>query len=381
MKEIYKKITVGMFMGILIVISMATLLLPKKDFSELENRQLQSAPQLSAEALLDKTFMTKEENFLADHLVFRDSFASFKTRFEMLLGKKLVNNVFITNEMLLENVEGPKKGDTITPENTKAIEGFATKYKDRLQTVMMLVPTASEIYKNKLPPLAEQFDQAAYIKDVYKQLPSVSTVDAYSALSASANEDIYYRTDHHWTSLGAYVGYNALAKNLRYKPVAIDLFEIEHASHDFLGTLFSKVVYGEDLKDGIDLYHYAKEELVTDVVRYTPKNTQTFSSIFFKDNLQAKDKYTVFLGQNNAVLKIKTNVGNGKKLLVFKDSYAHSIMQFLPLHYDEIVMIDTRYLNEPLSKYVNINEFKEALFLYNVSGFVADSSVKKVSLY
>lgn len=375
----FKKVTVGLFFAIIILFSVVTLLLPKQESSEIENRDLQQAPELSIDTLLNKKFMTQAETYLADHMVFRTAFAASKTQLERLAGKSEINSVFITEDMLLEKV--PEPDLDITKANVAAIEGFAKKYSNKFPTSVMLVPTAAEIYKSELPSLSKQFNQTAYIKETYDSLKTAAGVDAFASLSSNADSYIYYRTDHHWTSLGAYIGYSALAKPLGFKASGLDRFEVEHASHEFLGTLYSKVVYGEELADTLDLYHSASGETVTDVVKYTQNNTQTYSSIFFKDFLSVKDKYSVFLGGNEAVMKIKTNVDNDKKLVVFKDSYANAIMQFLPLHYEEILLVDTRYLNQPLESYADLNEYNQALFLYNVSGFVGDASVKKVSLY
>lgn len=375
----FKKFSIGLFFGIIVLMSTATFLLPKKSFSELENRSLAKSPNLSLDTLKDKSFMKNSENYMADHMVFRNKFSSAKTRIEMLTGKQEINGVFICNDMLLENIKKPSM--QITNSNIEAINKFTKKYNGRIDTSMMLVPTALEFYKDRAPFGAKLFDQTAYIKSVYDKLDNTNSADVYSSLASSTNDYIFYRTDHHWTSLGSYMGYTALSKSLGFKPASIDMFNIEHVSHDFLGTLYSKVVYGDVLKDNIDLYHYASGDVVTDFIRYTDKNSLNYPSIFFKEKLDIKDKYTLFLGGNNAVSKIKTNVDNGKKIIVFKDSYAHSLMQFLPLHYEEILLVDLRYLHKPIEEYANLKDYQQALFLYNVSGFSKDSSVKQVGLF
>ena len=252
--------------------------------------------------------------------------------------------------------------------------------KGKIDTTVMLVPTAETIYSSSLPMSAPYFDQTTYIKSFYDTLQNVNTVDAYAVLSAHQNEYIYYRTDHHWTSYGAYLGYTALAKSLNLKAATHDMFNIEHVANDFLGTLYSKALCHEDFADAIDLYTYSQGDPVSEVVRYMGKNTQTYSSLFFRENLEGKDKYTVFLGQNAPVVKINTNIKNGKKLIVFKDSYANSIMQFLTLHYEEIAVVDLRYLNVPLSEYqIDLNDYQQALFLYNVGTFTDDQSMRKLA--
>jgi len=375
----YKKVKVALFFAILVFVAMATFLLPKKTFSETENRMLATAPKINLEDIKDKSFMEKAESFMTDHIVFRNQLSSGKTKLELLQGKKEVNKVFICDNMLLENIKDPN--NKITNNNIDAMNKFAAKYSGKIQTDIMIVPTAIEFYKPNISQFADTFDQAEYIQQYYARLKNINCIDSYAPLSAAAENNIFYKTDHHWTSYGSYIGYTSMAKSLGFKPVSYDMFNIEYASNDFLGTLYSKVVYGESLADKVDLYHYSKGDVVTDVVKYTGRSTQTFSSIFFKENLETKDKYSVFLGSNEALVRVKTNVKNGKKLIMFKDSYSHSLMQFLPLHYEEIALVDMRYLNKPLSEYINIEEYKQAIFIYNMGGFASDSSIKKVAQY
>jgi hypothetical protein len=375
----HKKVAVVAFFIILVMIPMVTFLLPKKSFSETENRKLADVPKFSIDNFLDKSFMEQAESFMSDHLVFRDQFSSYKTRMELLQGRKEVNGVFISDNMLLERVDAGKAATTNG--NIDAINKFAAKYKGQIDTSIMLIPTAAEFYPNELPQNVSVLDQTQYIKDFYAKLKNITCIDAYAPLSAVSDNNIFYKTDHHWTSFGAYTGYAAMSKALSFKPATVDMFNIEYVSDNFLGTLYSKVLYGEKLADRMELYHYAKGEVVTDVVKYTDHNTQTYPSILFRDNLAKKDKYSVFLGSNEPIVKIKSNVKNGQKLILFKDSYSHALMQFLPLHYEEIVLVDLRYLNKPLEEYINVLDYQQALFIYNMAGFVKDQSVKKVANY
>lgn len=376
----HKKFLIVLFFAILIVTPLAILILPKQTESELENRKLAKAPQLTFDSYLDKSFMKNTESYLSDHMILRTQLAKAKTRLEMIQGRHEVNGVFVGDKMLLEKIDTPNS--SISNANIDAINRFAAKYKGSISTSIMIVPTAAEFYPSQLPAFCAAQDQTEYIKSFYAKLKNIDCIDAYAPLAAVAdNSYIFYRTDHHWTSYGSYVGYTAMSKSLGYKPAALDMFNVEHTPNDFLGTLYSKVLYGDKLKDKIDLYHYAKENAVTNVTAYTAQGEQSQPSIFYRDYLDKKDKYSVFLGPNVPVVKIKTNVSNGKKLIIFKDSYSHSLMQFLPLHYEEIVLVDLRYMTSPLSEYIDMNEFQQALFLYNTSGFIKDSSVRLVSTY
>ena len=373
-----KRILLALFFAVIFLFPIVSLIVPDETFSELENRTLKSAPTLSAETILDKSFMDDTETYMADHIVLRDEIAKAKSAIELAAGKRELGGVYVCSDKLVEHIDTPDK--TVTAQNADAINAFAEKYKGKIDTTVMLVPTAETIYSSSLPMSAPYFDQTTYIKSFYDTLQNVNTVDAYAVLSAHQNEYIYYRTDHHWTSYGAYLGYTALAKSLNLKAATHDMFNIEHVANDFLGTLYSKALCHEDFADAIDLYTYSQGDPVSEVVRYMGKNTQTYSSLFFRENLEGKDKYTVFLGQNAPVVKINTNIKNGKKLIVFKDSYANSMMQFLTLHYEEIAVVDLRYLNVPLSEYqIDLNDYQQALFLYNVGTFTDDQSMRKLA--
>ena len=374
-----KKILATVFFAMLAVFTLATYLMPKSSFSELENRALASPPPFGVDSIFDKSFMDQTEKYLADHVFLREPIAKTKTAIELAIGRREIGGVYVCDDRLIENIAQPDAETSAS--NASAINAFAAKYGETLPTTVMLVPTAAAINSAYLPPFAVTVDQAAYIRDFYDQLENVNTVDVYTALSANQQNELYYRTDHHWTSYGAYVGYTALAKPLGFKAATEDMFNVEHVSHDFLGTLYSKALTGEQFADQIDLYTYASGDPVTDVIRYVGKNKQTYSSIFFRENLDGKDKYTVFLGQNNALINIKTNVANGKKLIVFKDSYANSALQFLTLHYEEIAVVDLRYMNMPLSDYLDLADYDQALFLYNVGTFTSDGSLRKVAAY
>lgn len=374
-----KKAFIGMFFAVLVLIPTATFLFPESDFSEIENRPLASAPDLSFKSIGDKSFMSGVENYLADHVAFRNEFVRMKTQMELSAGKREIGGVYIGDNRLIEQTVKP--ASKTTQMNRDSIGVFAQNHAGEIQTAVMLVPTAAAIYPEEIPILAEKTDEATYIQNFYKSLPGISTVDVYNPLFSNADRYIYYRTDHHWTSYGAYIGYSSLAPALGYRAVPLERFNIEHASYDFLGTLYSKVVYGEKMKDTVDLYSYVSGDVVTEVACCTPGKTELHSSVFFRENLAVKDKYTVFLGQNVPVVKIKTSVHNGKKLLIFKDSYANALMQFLPLHYEEIALVDLRYLNTDLEKYLQVEDYQQALFLYSVGSFADDTVLTKAARY
>lgn len=372
------KITVFAFFGILVILPLLTFIIPKSEFSEAENKVLAKWPKFSTETILDKKFMDGFDKYVSDHFVGREEWITAKTTMEMMTGQKEINSVFPLENMIVENIG--KKDKDIFKKNYKLINDFAKVYGDKMSVNMMLIPTASEIYKDKLPAYAPVMDQIKYISDFYEKLEGVKIVDVLSTLRANKDSYIYYRTDHHWTSYGAYLGYTALGKSLGFKPLTHDMFNIEMGSNKFLGTLYSKVLIKEDLKDVIDLYHYSEGSPIEEVIIDEGMEKKSYDSIFFKENLDTKDKYSVFLGKNQPIVTIKTKVKNGQKLVMFKDSYSHTLMQFLPLHYEEITLIDLRYISNDIRKYVDLDDYTSALFIYNMASFIGDKSLNTLRL-
>lgn len=179
-------------------------------------------------------------------------------------------------------------------------------------------------------------------------------------------EYIYYKTDHHWTSLGSYYAYEEWCK---YNNINTDIrdYARETVTTEFKGSLYSKVLNKNVEEDQIEIFK-PKEKINYEVSYNFNKNTN--SSIYDFEKLKTKDKYQVFLGGNYPELKIKTSNKNGKNLLLIKDSYANSFMQFLINDYENICVVDMRYFKEDLKKYMVENEINEVLILYNVANFI-----------
>lgn len=373
-----KKLSVILFFVLLFALPIITFALPKKEFSESENRVLATMPKLTGETLADKSFMSGFDSYFADHFVFRDQWISAKTRIELLSGKREIGGVFISKNRMLEDVQEPD--EALVDKNLSAIKEYAAS-QEAGTTSVLLAPTAADIYKEDLPSNAPVMDQSRFIQNSYDKLGSgVTCIDAAGALRKAKGSDIFYRTDHHWTSLGAFTAYQASASALQISPLSREDFTVEDASNEFLGTLYSKTLYNGIPSDTIQLYHYQDDSAVNEVVVNTGSAKESYDSMYFRDFLEQKDKYSVFLGQNQPVVTIKTNNPNGKKLLVFKDSYAHCYAQFLIPHYSEIALVDMRYMSGSYKNYLESSDYDQTLFLYNVSTFTTDNSVQKLSL-
>ena len=370
-------VTCIIFFGILIAFPIITIFTPKESFSDIENRTLQSMPKASAKTIYDRSYMNKLETYISDHFVGRTDWIKVKTAVETFAGKYERNGIYILDDRLVEKVAEPDY--TLIDKSVSAINQFVES--NNVPVYFMMVPTSSEIYREQLPESAPNANQRDLINYVYGGLSkAVSTIDVYPTMQAKKFDYIYYRTDHHWTTQGAYLAYEAASKKMGYVPVPHEMYDVEHASDSFQGTLYSKALYDGVEKDSIDIYHYTSGSNVTDVLITSEygKDPESYDSMYFREYLDVKDKYSTFLGTNQPLVTIKTD-SDGGKLLMFKDSYAHCYVPFLTQHYSEIILVDMRYIQMSYKNVVNPEDYDQVMFLYNASSFMTDINVRKLA--
>lgn len=338
----------------------------EKDFSELENRVLAKKPKFTKEDLWEGTYSKKVEEYIADQFPYRDRFVSLKSYSELIQGKMDNNGIYIGKQgYLLQKFEEPDK--ELMEKNIAYLNEFSQKF----DTYLMAVPTASKIYEDKLPPFATMYDEERFITQLGSGLDNgIKQVELIDALTGKSEEYIYYRTDHHWTTLGAYYGYRAFCETYGIKPVEIDEFNRVEVSESFYGSLFSKGNFSFVEPDTLELFESENIEPVGVTYVATDRVTDT---LYEKDRLATKDKYGVFLDSNHPIVVIKTSVRNAKKLVVIKDSYANSFIPFLTAHFEEIHILDPRFLNMPIAGYITGNGIEDVLFLYNVQSLAVEN--------
>lgn len=353
-----------------------TAFVPEKTFSQTENRTLESFPALSVKSVMDRKYMTGIDNYISDHFAGRDSWIRIKTWFEKSFGKYERNGIYILKNRMVEKLSNP---DYLSVDKSiSAINKFASE--NETPVFFMLVPTSAAIYSDELPKYTPNLNQRDFISYVNGGLEAnVTSLDVYNDLSAVRGQYIYYRTDHHWTSLGAYTAYTAVGKKMGYTPYELKYFDIEHAGIDFAGTFYSKTIYDKVNNDVVDIYHFNNEDSFNSFTTTSEigNEPETYDSIYFRDYLKQKDKYSVFLGPNQPIVTIKNENSKGK-LLIIKDSYAHCYVPFLMQHYSEITILDLRYIQTAYNNIVDINNYDQVLILYNVSTFISDINIRKL---
>lgn len=366
-KKADKTIT-WLFAVFLAVFFALNLFTPDRDFSPKENRFLQTAPELSASSLFSGEYTRKAETWFSDQFIWRDMWISLKARAELLLGKSSNNGVFLCQDQrLLEAFDAPDS--SVLSSRISSVNAFCGKI--GVPVVFALIPSAGEIYADMLPEGACADSQTQTIRTLYSQA-DCDTADLTASLAAHRGEYIYYYTDHHWTSLGAYYGYCALSDALGYTAAKIESYHPRVVSESFLGTEYSSSGFFWVRPDSMSTYAEDPEDLV--IERFD--GAQAAAGALYNDEmLETKDKYRFFLGGNTPRIVIHTGHEELPSLLIIRDSFADSLVPFLLEHFSEIHLIDLRYFYESAADYAAENRIDSVLILYSVDNFCTDSNI------
>lgn len=370
------KIFFAIFMTVWIVIIVVNFIWPKQTFSQEENRMLATIPRFSFESFVNGDYLNGVNDYINDHFAFRNIYLKLNSWWEVsVMGKKENNGVYIGKDgYLFEKFEYGEEEKEKVKNNASAISNFAeTMQEIDIPTYFVLVPNSIYINSDKLPESVEVPNQEDIINTVYSNIKNTKNINVTSALKEeNKTKPLYFRTDHHMNSDGAYVVYREFCSTVNIQPVQIENFNKITVTNDFLGTFDSKAQLVNQTPDEIFVY----ENEINTNIEEAIYDKETTKSIFNEEFLTGKDKYSYFLNGNNSKAIIKTKVDNNKKLLVIKDSYAHIMSQFLCENYSEVHFLDPRYTNFAYKEYVQENGITDVLFLYNVSNFTTDTNLK-----
>lgn len=361
-----------LYIGIILALN---LFAPTRVFSDSENRNLEQLPELSLSSLVSGKFTSSYEKYISDQFAGRDFWIGVKSDADRAIGKKESNGVYLGKDgYLIQKFNRPADRDL--EDKIKAINSFDNATPD-LHKYVMLVPTAVQVLDDKLPNFATDSNELAYMRKVKGSInKNMKFVDVYPTLNSMKEQYIFYKTDHHWTTTGAFYAYQELSNQMGFVPKRADDFNIKEVTKEFYGSLYSKSGFRHLEPDRIQLFEPKEHEKYK--VEYVEEH-QNSDSLYVMDNIYKKDKYTVFMNGNHAFVKIKTGNPEGKKLLIVKDSYANSFISFLTAHYSEIFVVDLRYYEDSLETLVRNNQIHDMLMLYNINTFFEDPSIKNVS--
>lgn len=376
-----------LFLGFLGVLSLLSIVTPQKAFSDSENRYLQKKPEFSVKSLLNGSYGEKYEQYLSDQFPGRNVWIGMKVTTERLALQEDVNGVYFGKDGYLiekfdtEDLEGEQLNKNIG--KLAAFTGAAEKSLGKDHVRVMLVPSASQIITERLPFLAAPYDQGRVTEMLCRSLKEAggsreTVLPAEEYLKRYREEALYYHTDHHWTARGAYLGYRLWVESVGLTPWTEEMFDIQTVNSEFHGTVYSKLNVPWRY-DTIEVWQPKEEKDYRVSFDGEPKE---YDSLYFPGALEGKDKYAVYLDGNHAITKIENRSITGdqkeKKLLMIKDSYAHSFAVFAANHFGTVYMADLRYLNLNLKEWMEEQEITDVLVLYQIPGFAKEKSVSKL---
>lgn len=363
------------FVLLIFILTILNLLKKDRSFSESENRMLEEKPKFSVERLLQGRYIDKYETYINDQFIFRDMFVRIKTMSDYLLGKREENHVFLGKKgYLIENFEEPSEENMQA--NAEAIASFS-KEQENIKQYMLLTPTAISILDDYLPLFAVGNDQMKAIDDFKTALDgsNIEMIEVEEALLKNKEKGVFYKTDHHWTTFGAYTAFWEAAKVMGLQTSTVS-YEASEVTYDFQGTLSAKSGFRMNEKEKMEIY-LPKSGGVSYVVNYVDEQEKT-TTLYNTEKLKVRDKYAMFLNGNHSQIKISTTSTSGERLLLFKDSYANSFVEFLLPHYREIVIVDPRYYYEDIRQLIKEEQITQILYLYNANTFFADNTLRTV---
>ena len=371
----HPRAVVLLFIGIIVVMQAAFWLLPRRSFSENEKRVLSEAPQIDAAGIADGSVFRSIESYLSDHFPGRELWVGTNAYLVNVEGRGATEDIVRGTDGWLFTAPVSDDRETLW-DNMQAITTFAEK--QSVPVSMMAVPSAGAVVSDKLPALHMPYPDADLLEEARRIAGNtLHWVDLYTDFcSAEQPERLYYRTDHHWTSEGAYRAYCLLMEELGQSSVPRDDFTVEQIS-GFYGTSYSKSGLWLTEPDTLELWTDSDIQAVTTVYDANRADPVTREGMFFREYLEDADKYPVFLSGNHARVHIETNADSGKRLLVIKDSYAHALAPFLAEEYSTIDLIDLRYFKQQtISSWLEENPADEILLVYGLSSLAEDKNLQ-----
>ena len=370
----FEKIAGFLFILMIAGVFLGNLIAPDKAFSEDENRMLQERPVFSVSKYIEGRYETKTEDYINDQFVLRSPLIHLKTAVDRTFGKVESGGVYLCKDhYLMEDIASPSEQFDETKE---ALKNFRKKYAS-LNMYFLLAPNAANILSEKLPATVRTSDQDQLMDDFMKELDGsgYKSIDVRTAFRKNKDSvQIYYRTDHHWTTDGAYLAYQEACRTMGMKD-AVTYTEYV-VKNNFRGSLYSKSAFinGED--DTIKIYLPEQGQTILNSVIYYSDTKEKTTEFYELDNLKQKDAYSVFGGSNHPFFTVQTPTKDNKTLLLIKDSYANCMIPFLARQFRKIVVVDPRYYFESVEDLITSYEVTDVLFLYNANTFFQDDSLE-----
>ena len=371
-----------LFSALLLATSVADMFVNGRRFSEMENRYLTQRPQFSLSQLFRNEYTPKYEAYINDQFVARDAWITVKSVSESALGKIENNGIVYGGEHhLFEDYRSTD--ERRLEQNINFISSYFEKYAGQSNFTAAIIPNSYSILDYLVPRGLQNVDQHKRIQEINACIPdSVMVWDLFPVMKGAAQkadaeglqDPVYYRTDHHWTTFGAYNAYQSFVQFRGLKAVDWDsLLPLEHQVPDFYGSYYSKCKLYSAVPDAITYFDIPFQSILID----GEEKPSLYDSLLWGK----RDKHAAFLWGNNGITVMKSqnnlNAQKGKttRILLIKDSFGNSFAPFLTYSYDEVYVVDLRSMKGKMSDFMAAHSFDDVLLMYSFMNFTSDTNL------
>ena len=368
---------IAIFLVFTFSLSILFIALPKEDYSSQEKRYLAKLPEVSLQSFFSGELTNSLEGgetsgYIADHFPFRSFFVGVNAYWNLLIRSTASNGYYYGDDgyIITKPADVNRSG-----KNLELINSFAASYDE---VTLMVVPSAGFVLEEKLPRNHVDYPDESVCEYVKKNsADNVNFCDITAPFAMMTDEDtqLFYKTDHHWTSEGAYCAYSELCKALGKTPAGRDSFTVSEYEN-FYGTTYSSSGYFLTEPDTLQIWEDKKISDSVKVQITEGSETTEHSSMYFSSHLEEDDMYPVFLDGNHALVTIENEMATSDDtLLIVKDSFAHCVAPFLAENYSKVIMVDLRYYKLPVSDIIESEGVNDILFLYGMNNFCTDTNL------
>ena len=372
MKKAYKFLPATLFLIFIVGMMVLFFVLPKKEYSSSEKRYLEQAPSFSFQSLLSGKFGDDFEKFLSDQTPGRNIWVGLSAYYNYTIGNNGSTGIYLGKNGYLVN----------DPENMSELSrniGYINEFAEKcpVDTTVLIAPSTGYVCDDILPDIHKQYRDDEHFENMKAQLDSARFIDVREAFKkeyADGNQ-LYYKTDHHWTAYGAYTAYRELSSALGYTPHAKEDYTVT-AYPGFYGTTYSSSGFWLTKPDTVEVWDNPENDSTVVTTITDNGNVTEQKDMFYLSHLEDDDKYPIYLDGNHPYTVIKNSAASSnEKLLVIKDSFAHSMVPYLADHYSEIIMVDLRYYSEPVSKLIEKEGIDRVLVVYSIDNLATDTNL------
>ncbi len=368
-----------LFAGFILLMAIWFIVSPKQSYSASEKRVLSDFPKTNAETIFSGQFGKDFETYFADHFPARNLWVGVNAYTSLAEGNNGASGVYNCKDGYLINK--PIPADNQLNKNLGILAEFKQTVGD-VPVTAMFVPSTGYIAGDKLPLVHDNYNDDTYFNRTAKTLKEsgIGFIDLRSDFKAAYQNgsQLYYRTDHHWTTEGAYTAYVTFCRQTGLTPVARERFNIEKYK-DFYGTTYSTSGFWLTPPDTVEVWNNpANTEENIGVTISESNRTIRSDSMFFHSHDDEDDKYPIFLDGNHPLTEITNSKAEGGTILVVKDSFSHCFAPFLAEHYSKVILVDMRYYNQEVSQIVQVEKPEQVLVLYGMDNFATDTDIVRL---